>query len=141
MKRALFLLLMVGLVFPLSLHTVATGKSPKKDFIKVIYFYSDYRCSTCMKLEEYSHAAVNKYFTNELKNGSIVWETINYDKDENKHYLDEFNLYNKSLIIIRYEDGKKKEWKNLEKIWELVGKKGKYLQFVKKEIEKYLRKV
>jgi len=138
MKKSVYLFLIFTMIISgLTINHSVSKDTKQKNYVKVVYFHSDYRCATCNKLEAYSEEVVNKFFAKEIKSGKVVWAAINFDKDENEHYVDEFNLYNKSLIIMKYENGKLKEWKNLEKIWELVGNKSKYYDFVKKEIKKY----
>jgi hypothetical protein len=132
-----FFLALTIILSGLASITLMSNSSNQKNYVKVVYFHTDYRCATCTKLEKYSQETVEKYFANDLKSGKIVWESINYEEDKNEHYIDKFNLYNKSLILMKYENGKLKEWKNLEKIWELVSNKSKYVDYVKKEIKKY----
>jgi len=140
MKKSVYLIsVLILIISGLSINSAISKNKTQKNYVKVVYFHGDYRCATCFKLEKYSYKVLDKYFAKEMKSGKVVWASINVDKDKNEHYVDEFNLYNKSLIIMKYENGKLKEWKNLEKIWELVGEQSKYLKYVRKEIEKYLK--
>lgn len=138
MKNTKYLFLALAIILSgLASSMLMSNSNKQSNYVKVVYFHTDYRCATCTKLEKYSEETVEKYFANELKSGKIVWESINYEEEKNEHYIDKFNLYNKSLILMKYENGKLKEWKNLEKIWELVSNKSKYVDYVKKEIKKY----
>jgi hypothetical protein len=38
------------------------------------------------------------------------------------------------VILSRVENGKETTWKNLEKIWELVGDKGAFVKYVQDEV-------
>lgn len=137
MKRFSLLLtalLLSLLIFP---NSELNGKSDK-DYVKVIYFHGDFRCTTCNKLEKFTKETVRERFTNELKNESVKLAVINFDKDENKHFTDDYNLFNQALIVVKYKNGKQTEWKNLEKIWEYSGDKSKFSDYVEKEIKKYL---
>jgi len=126
MKSTKYLILALAIIFSGFVTSMLISNSnTQKNFVKVVYFHTDYRCSTCTKLEKYSEETVNKYFADDLKSGKVVWESINYEEEKNEHFVDKFNLYNKSLIIMKYENGKMKEWKNLEKIWELVSNENK----------------
>lgn len=117
----------------------ANGKeNVKSSYIKVIYFHTDYRCATCNKLESYTGESIKKYFSKELKSGKVILEIINYEEEKNEHFVEEFNLYNKSLVVIKVENGKQKEWKNLDKIWEKVSDKNDYFKYVKNEVKEYL---
>lgn len=134
------LLLFAALIAVLGINVnSASGQNKSKNYVKVIYFHTDYRCATCTKLEKFSKETVSKYFSEEIESGKLKFEAINFEEESNEHYVDEYDLYNKSLIIIRYENGKKKDWKNLDKIWEYVSSKTKYYNYVKKEIKDYLK--
>ena len=131
------LLAFTGLLF----SSMAESKGEKGDYVRIIYFHGDYRCATCNKLEELSKMTVDQYFSEELKSGKVEFDIINYDKKENEHYVDDFQLFNQSLIVIKYKDGKQKEWKNCKKIWQLVRKDDKSLDDVKKAVNEYLKDI
>ena len=137
MKRFSLLLtalLLSMLIFP---NSELNSKSDK-DYVKVIYFHGDFRCTTCNRLEKFTKETVRETFKKELKNQLVKLEIINFDKDENKHFTDDYNLFNQALIVVKYKNGKQKEWKNLEKIWEYSGDQSKFSDYVEKEIKKYL---
>jgi len=106
--------------------------------IYAFYFHGDVRCATCMKLEAYSGEALTAGFEKELGDSTLVWQTVNFDEEANKHYIDDFQLYTKALVLARVVDGKITEWKNLDKIWQLVDDKDKYLEYVRTETRKFI---
>jgi len=103
------------------------------------YLHGDRRCATCRKLEAYSEEALREGFPEMLEDSTLIWGTINYDREENEHYLKDYNLFTKALILSRVRDGSEIEWKNLDRIWELVKDKDKYLEYVRKETEAFLK--
>lgn len=139
MKKLIVLIASVVFLLPASFNAFG-APTKEREKVKVYYFYGDYRCATCNKLEKYSQAAVKDNFAAEIKSGKVVWEAINYEKEENSFYVNDFNLYNKALIVAKYENGKLTSWKNLDKIWTLVRNEKKYKDYVKTEVEKYLKK-
>ena len=104
----------------------------------VSYFHGDQRCATCLKLEAYSHEAIEQAFADSLAAGTLVWRMVNYDQDENKHYIDDYRLYTKALILSRVVDGKEVAWKNLDQIWTLVGDEAKFVDYVQKETAAFM---
>lgn len=138
-KSFLFFLSIVVLISATVNISNADNQSKKKDYVRIVYFHGDFRCHTCTQIENYIKESVKTQLDKEVKAGNAVFETINFDKKKNKHYLDKYNLYNQALIIMRYENGKVKEWKNCEDIWELVGNKGKFIEYVTKEVKNYLK--
>ena len=83
-------------------------KSSKEPERKVIayYFYGDIRCVSCKKIESLSSEAVHNGFKDEIKDGSLVWKPINVDKSEHKHFIEDYELYTRSLIIAEYKNDK-----------------------------------
>ena len=105
----------------------------------VYYFHGMVRCTTCKTIEKYSREAVEHYFQNELKNGKLVFRTINVEEAANHHYIQDYQLFSKSLVVSLEKQGKEVTWKNLTDVWKLVGDKDKFFQYVKDEVEKFLK--
>lgn len=112
--------------------------APPSDRIIAYYFYGNRRCATCRKLEAYSEEALLTGFESELADSSLVWRAVNYDEKENKHYIKDYQLYTKTLILSREGDAKEGEWKNLDKIWELVRYKDKFIKYVQSETRTFM---
>jgi len=127
-----------------TLHIFAQGQSsaPETGSHKVIayYFHTDTRCSTCRKIEEYSKRAIKEGFPDELKKGTLELRIVNYQKPENRHFIKEYKLVTKSLILVSQVNGKQTEWTNLKLVWELYKKEEAFFNYVYKEVEKYLAK-
>lgn len=102
--------------------------------IIVYYFHGIRRCPTCLKLEAYSQEAMQTGFAEELKTGKMEWRVVNIEESPNEHYEKDYQLYTKSVILSRVENGKETAWKNLEKIWELVGDKEVFVKYVQDEV-------
>ncbi len=112
--------------------------APPSDRIIAYYFYGNRRCVTCRKLESYSEEALLTGFEQQLADSSLIWRAVNYDEEENKHYIKDYQLYTKTLILSREGDVKEGEWKNLDKIWELVRNKDKFIEYVQGETRSFM---
>ena len=131
--------------------TEVTAKSADQDSTKVqestvepslivYYFHGTRRCVTCKKLEAYTQEAVDTAFVDELKSGALQWRSVNVDEDENKHFVDDYQLYTKTVILSRVKGGKEVEFKNLDKIWQLVrGEKEEYVKYIQDEVKAFLK--
>jgi hypothetical protein len=108
------------------------------DRVVAYYFHGTRRCANCKKIEAYSREAVEKGFPDELESGLLEWRVINIDEPENRHYVDDYKLYTKSVIVTGVHDTTETDWKNLEKIWQLLGSKEKFIEYVRKEVRTYL---
>ncbi len=105
----------------------------------IVYFFdSDKECTTCTNLKNYAYEALQTYFPSQLASDEIAWRVFNVDKPENEHYVTEFGLYSKSVVVVRMEDGRQTRWKNLESIWELVYNKPAYLEYIRAEIRDFV---
>lgn len=102
------------------------------------YFHSTKRCFTCKKLEAYAGEAFSAGFAEELADSALVWQPINYDKKENKHFIKDYKLYTKALILSRVRDGQEVDWVDLKNIWQLVGNKEKYIEYVQAATRKFM---
>jgi hypothetical protein len=132
------IILMTALVV-LASATLVTAKSPVGSrVVRIYYFHGSMRCVTCHKLETLAHEAIQANFSKEIRNGSLVWKVINVEDQENEHFVKDYRLFTKSLVISDVADGTQKRWKNLAKIWELVGNEEAYKQYVVEEVRQYL---
>jgi len=102
------------------------------------YFHTTVRCTSCRAIEAYSKEAIESAFAEEIKDGRLVWKLVNVESDGNEHFIKDFNLYSKSLVLVNEVRGKPAEWKNLEKIWQLVQDKPRFLRYVRDEMRSYL---
>ena len=103
------------------------------------YFHGTFRCSTCRTIEQYSHDAIQTNFAKELGNGTLEFRPVNIEEPENKHFIQDYQLVTRSLVLSLMSDGKETKWKNLADVWKLVRDKDKFFQYVKDEVEKFLR--
>jgi hypothetical protein len=99
------------------------------------YFHGTRRCVTCKKLESYTQEAIEAGFAEELKAGTLAWRPVNTDEAENEHFRDDYQLYTKSVILSERKDGEEVNWKNLNRIWELVrGDKAEFVKYIQDEV-------
>jgi hypothetical protein len=103
------------------------------------YFHGTSRCTTCRMIERYSKEAIEKYFAEELKNRTLEFKPINVEEPENRHYIQDYQLYTRSLVLALYKDDKQLKWKNLSEVWSYVRDKEKFYQYVKDETERFLQ--
>ncbi len=118
-------------------EAIGTTEAPNEQVI-VYYLHGTRRCATCLKLETYSEEAVTAAFATQLENGEMVWKTVDYDEEDNRHYIEDYQLFTKAVILSRVADGKETEWKNLDRIWKLVGDKDEFISYVQLEIANFL---
>ena len=111
-----------------------------KDILTVYYFHTQYRCSSCTLLEDYTRDTVNKNFPAELKSGKIKFISINIDEPANRHYIEDYQLSFKSVIVsVRDRKGKERKWENLSKVWIYLRNREAFSNYIVTEIQKNLK--
>jgi len=103
------------------------------------YFHGTFRCPTCRTIEQYSLEAIQTYFAKELGSGKLEFRPVNIEEPENKHFIQDYQLVTRSLVLSLMSDGKETKWNNLADVWKLVRDKDKFFQYVKDEVEKFLK--
>jgi len=102
------------------------------------YFHGDFRCDNCKKIEQYSREAIEKYFADQLKSGELAFKVINMDRPENKHFINDYQLYTSSLVIAECKGTTQVRWKNLAEVWNNLDDQEAFHDYVKTEIQKYM---
>ena len=103
------------------------------------YFHGSFRCPTCHNLEQYAKEAIENNFKEELAEGSLIFKTVNVEEKGNEHFVNDYQLYTKSLVLSLVKDDKEVKYENLDKIWEYVRDKTKYMNYVKNEVAIFLK--
>jgi len=102
------------------------------------YFHGTMRCATCKKLEAYSEEAIAQGFADELASGKLTWRAVNTDEPDNKHFVKDFELVTKAVVLVEYCDGTITRWQNIDKIWRLVGDKEDFIDYVRGQTTEFL---
>ena len=77
---------------------VTVANAPAKK-IAVYYFHGNYRCPSCTTIEELTNFSIINGFKKELESGQLVFQAINVETPENQHFVKDYHLYTKSLIV------------------------------------------
>jgi hypothetical protein len=139
-KTLLLIALWAMIACPLSLNA-AVSKPAKifEDKLIVYYLHTTGRCYTCLMMERYTDEALRMYFSNEINSGRIQWKVLDVQLPENKHFIKDYSLYTKSVVVSQIRAGKELRWKNLDQIWMKVRDKNAYLTYIKQEIDTFLK--
>lgn len=106
----------------------------------VYYFMTTQRCPSCMKIEAFTKETVQTKFGGALKKGGMVWKMVNVDLPENRHFIKDYQLYTKSVVLVKMRNGKQVEWKNLDRVWTLLGNKESFQAYIFKEVTAFTGK-
>lgn len=87
----------------------------------VVYFFSTGKeCTTCEQIPQYTKATLERNFAPAMASGALVYRAIDVDLPQHEHFLAEYKLYTKSVVVEQRAGGKSVRWVNLEKVWDLV---------------------
>ena len=104
----------------------------------VYYFHGKFRCGTCKRIEKLTKEAVTNSFANEIRSGLVKVKVINVDEKENSHFSKDYKLFTRSVVVSDIVNGKETQWKNLQKVWELVRNDKAFKEYIRTEIKAYL---
>ena len=145
-KIFLVIIAVVVVISVISLSFAAEGtssaaKGTSSTKVVAYYFHGTFRCPTCTKMERYSRKAIEANFKKAIASGNLKFKTVNVEDRGNEHFVNDYQLYTKSLILSLVKDGKEVRHKNLDKIWELVRNKQKFMDYVVGEINGFMKDV
>ncbi len=102
------------------------------------YFHGNMRCVTCRTIEAYATEAVETGFPEALKDGRLEFRVVNIEEPGNEHLIQDYQLTTRSVVLVQFADGKQEQWKNLQRVWQLVRDKEAFLKYVQDETRSYL---
>jgi hypothetical protein len=137
-KKLVLIILTAVAIISSSIAFAADSSSTK---VIAYYFHGSFRCPTCTNMEKFSREAVETKFKDALASGKLEFKAVNVEDKGNEHFMDEYKLYTKSLIISLAKDGKEVRYKNLDKIWELAQNKHKFIDYVKIEVAEFMKDI
>ena len=135
---ALSLIFFVGTVFAAhaDVATVAKGNQ-----VIAYYFHGNFRCVNCYNMEKWTKEVVETEFKDELASEKLVFRVINTDTKGNEHFMTDYKLYTKSVVLALVKAGKEMRYDNLTKIWDYLRNEEAFKKYIKSEIEKYLKEL
>ena len=103
------------------------------------YFHGTRRCANCFKIESYTKEAIDSNFVSALKDSLLIFKIVNIDEKEYNHFIDDYKLYTKSVVLVDLHNGKQARWKNLEKVWDFLDDKAGFKKYITDEVNVFLK--
>jgi|WetSurMetagenome_2_1015567.scaffolds.fasta_scaffold285461_2 hypothetical protein len=136
----MFIARQAGIISPNLVPFLSSSDGPRHKII-AYYFHGTVRCPTCPNIERYTDKALKTHFADYLADGKLEWRAINREEPPNEHFAQDYQLYSQALIIVDSIPGEPSEWKNLEAIWDHAGDKATFIEYVRTEVDQYLRRL
>lgn len=109
--------------------------------VAAFYFHTNVRCATCRAIEQYTKEAIERSFIEQLRSKKICFQVVNTDEKGNEHFMKDYQLYTKAVVLALVKNDKQIKFTNLTKIWELTNNKEKFQKYVAEETAKYLKEL
>jgi len=103
----------------------------------VYYFRTNIRCVKCKKFESYTQQVIDDQFSGQVKTGELEWKVVNVEEKGNEHFIDDYKLVTKSIILSNVKDGKETEYKNLDRIWAIVDDETTFKDYITNQITEF----
>jgi len=108
------------------------------DGVVAFYFHGNVRCATCRKIEAWADKAIHSGFAEALDDGALTWSVVNIDAPPNRHFVEDFQLTTRSVVLAEYRDGRVVRSKNLDKVWQLVRSEDDFTDYIQAETTTFL---
>ena len=136
----LFVLASIGIMLGREMFNgiaVATDDPLERDpsVTVVYYFHGAQRCWTCNRIEHVTWTTITNRFQTEYQAGRLIWRTRDLEDPRNFHYLSDFNLDSRGVVI-----KKGKHVQKLPEVWVLAGgDTARFSDFIEKQINAVAR--
>lgn len=116
----------------LSLPSVAGNQ------VFMTYFRSGVRCTSCKKIELLTREAAIKDLAGEISSGKLVFRVIDTDLPADHHFIKDYQLTGKTVILSFRRDGRELRWTSMERIWELLDEPAAFRSYLTEPVIRYL---
>ena len=108
------------------------------DRVIAYYFHRTVRCETCLWIEKQAHEVITNRFGAEVAVERLVFKPVNYEKPENAHFLEDYQLGGPSLVLVRQKGGKDVERQVLGQTWDFAHIPPRLDLYIEEETKKFL---
>lgn len=108
------------------------------DIVLVTYFTTDVRCASCVRIEMLTRQSVEQGFAPLVAEGRVVFQTINVDRPENRHFIKDYKLVSKTVIVSDMHDGREQRWVNLQEVWFKLRDPAEFERYIASAVRDYL---
>lgn len=106
--------------------------------IVVRYFHATARCASCKWIEEQTKAMIAASFADADANGSLTFESLNYEAPENEEMVNRYKVAGLSLVVVGLDKGAETGFKNLDQMIGHIGDEAAFGEYLQTEIAAFL---
>ena len=108
------------------------------DQVVMTYFISGSRCKSCQTIESFTRETAEMDFPDALANNTLVFRVVDTGEPANKHFIKDYQLTSKTVVLSHRVDGRETEWSDMEKVWDLLDDGPAFRAYLGGQIETYL---
>lgn len=125
---------------PSARKSAPSREAPQQPSRKVVVYYlhTTVRCASCYRIESWTAATVAGDFAPEMGAGLLEWKVLNVEEPPNEHFIEDYRLFTKSVVLSEVHGGKEIRWKRLDRVWDLLGDEEAFRRYVGGEIRAFL---
>ena len=105
--------------------------------VEVYYFHNTRRCVTCTAVENVTVAALEKYYSDELKNESVTFKSIDLEESDSEEIAEKLKISGQTLLVV---SGDKKENLTTDAFMNARNNPEKFKELIKSTIDPLLSK-
>ena len=126
---------MVATTIYSSNQTIAYAATEEQNKSVIYYFHGNFRCATCTKIETLARNVFDQNFKDNLE-----FKVVNVEELENRHFIQDYQLVSKALVLVKNKDGKQVDYKNLQAMWNYIRDEQSFNKWLTEEISNFLLK-
>ena len=123
----------------------AVGRESQDDLpsdgVVVYYFHGRQRCYTCNKMEELARQTVSEEFADDLRDGEVVFKTVNMQAPEGSHFVEDFQLRSAGVVMVERQHGRDLRWRRLDEVWMKIRNEDEYKGYIAENLTECLHGV
>ena len=109
------------------------------DGVVVYYFHGAKRCLTCNKMEALADGVIFERFGDHLRDGSVVFMPVNVETDATRHFITDFQLASKVVVMVARKNGEQVSWRRLDEVWQKISDEEIYKDYITEILAACLR--
>lgn len=108
--------------------------------VVMTYFISGERCENCRTIEALAKETVAREFAADQAAKRVVFRVVDTGAPGHAHFVSDYQLSSKMVVLSHRVDGKETEWRAMEKVWDLLDDPDGFRNYLTEGIRGYLKR-
>ena len=104
----------------------------------VYYFHGDARCASCRRIEAWTFEAVRNAYADDVGEGRVVLRPVNVEQPGNRHYVRDYQLYTKTVVLAEQRGGRAVRHTKLDRVWNLLRDRDAFHRYVRAALTEFM---